>query len=60
MNDQDKGHENLIQHLELLLKEAKGFHFHDFKNSNYAAPKSTLREKLLQMVDNISAGIYDN
>jgi hypothetical protein len=64
---QDTGHENLIKDLETLigelneiLREAKDFGFHDFKNRKYALPKIMLKSKLDAISNSVVEGKYDN
>ena len=60
MENIDKGHEDLVSHLELLLIEAKEFEFHDFKNNEYPAPKIELVSRLELLKKNAIDGVYDN
>lgn len=59
-DEKDEGHNRLLQDLIDLLREAKDYHFHDFRNTNYATPKVMLRQKLLALADKVVAGDYDN
>ena len=54
-----QGEKFLIQQLEELLAEAKAGEFGDFTNEKYAAPKVELRNKLLEMAENVVRGAYD-
>lgn len=56
----DAGHEEMINDLEEVLQEAKDFAFHDFKNSDYAAPKVMFVEKLKMIATKAIDGKYDN
>lgn len=56
----DKGHNNLVQDLKELLAEAEDYQFHDFKNSEHAAPKIALVGRLDAIKDNVIEGRYDN
>ena len=58
--ENNKGHDNLINDLDGLLKEAISFAFHDFKNEKYDTPKVALRERLLKLAENVVDGKYDN
>lgn len=57
---QDKGHIELMEDLTDLLEEAKDFHFHDFKNTDYATPKIVLVDRLQGMIEGVKTGKYDN
>lgn len=60
MSDVDKGHIKLVFALENLLKEAKDFHFHDFKNTTYATPKVMLVKRLEEIREKVIQGDFDN
>ena len=55
----EKGQEVLIKDLEELLAEVKVGEFGDFTNKKYPAPKVALREKLLELSENVIKGKYD-
>lgn len=57
---EDIGHNLLLEHLNLLLKEVVEFQFHDFLNTAYGAPKAALHNKLSHMMSNVVEGKYDN
>lgn len=59
-DENDTGHTALLQDLMDLLREAKDYHFHDFRNKDYATPKVELRMKLLALAEKVVAGKYDN
>lgn len=56
----DVGHDLLIKDLESLLREAKEFQFHDFKNLKYPTPKVALTIKLRDLAEQCKSGRYDN
>lgn len=56
----ERGHQNLIEDLEILLVEARNFEFHDFKNEKYATPKVELAGRLETLRANVINGKYDN
>lgn len=56
----DDGHVNLMQDIADLGYLAQNYEFHDFKNTNYPAPKMVLREILLKMAQHVVDGRYDN
>ncbi len=56
----DQGHQNLINDLSLLLKEAIYYQFHDFKNTAFATPKVALNDRLMMLSDAVAQGKYDN
>lgn len=56
----DRGHLNLLNDLNELMVEARGYQFHDFKNTDYAAPKTALYERLKELAISVHAGRYDN
>jgi len=56
----DKGHEKLVADLEKMLAEAKAFQFHDFKNTDYKAPKIVLADRFRIMRRDTINGKYDN
>lgn len=56
----DKGHIKLIYALQLLLSRAEDFQFHDFKNTDYAAPKMALVEALGALLKRVTDGDFDN
>jgi hypothetical protein len=58
--DTNGGHNALMEDLANLTKEAYDYEFHDFKNEKYGAPKIVLREKLLELAQNVVDGKYDN
>lgn len=60
--DSDIGHTRLIETLKWLLRAAENFEFHDLKNQKkkYATPKMKLREKFLELANNVDEGLYDN
>lgn len=60
MPNTDVGHEKLIGVIEVLLEDAKNFHFHDFKNTIHAAPKIALVKRLRAITENTTEGVYDN
>lgn len=62
MNDEkiDKGHIKLIYALRTLLSKAEEFQFHDFKNTDYAAPKMALVEALGALLKRVTEGDFDN
>lgn len=56
----DKGHENLILDLKMLLQLAESYEYHDFKNTMFAAPKSALINTLFGLAEKAKQGEYDN
>lgn len=58
--DKNEGHLKLLNDLSMLIYDAYHYEFHDFKNNKYATPKVILREKMLQIAENIIEGKYDN
>ena len=60
MKNLDRGHDLLIQDLKELLSEAEDYQFHDFKNSEHAAPKVALVGRLEAIKENTIDGLYDN
>lgn len=60
MSEQDKGHDELIADLEIIMAEARAFEFHGFKNEAYATPKSALADLLMKVAKNVIDGKYDN
>ncbi len=60
MNDEDKGHKDLLTDLKDLLAEAEAFQFHDFKNETYAFPKKELVDRLEAISLKVREGDYDN
>lgn len=56
----NKGHDALIDDVTDLLSDVALFEYHDFKNSTHAAPKIALREKFLELAQNVIDGKYDN
>lgn len=58
--DKNKGHVALMQDVLKLTVEAHNYEFHDFKNEKYGAPKFTLISALMEMVDSVKSGKYDN
>ena len=56
----ERGHQNLIEDLEILLVEARNFEFHDFKYEKYATPKVELAGRLETLRANVINGKYDN
>ncbi len=56
----DKGHEELMHDLMILLNEAHTFQFHDFKNTKHAAPKVALIMALESIAIKAKQGAYDN
>ena len=59
-DDKDNGHNALLQDLIDLLREAKDYEFHDFRNKQHATPKVVLRAKLQAMETRVIDGTYDN
>lgn len=55
----EKGSEILIHDLAVLMAEAQTGEFGDFTNEKYPAPKVALREKLMELADNVVKGKYD-
>ena len=55
----EQGTKILITDLEVLLQEAKDGEFGDFTNNKYPAPKVALRNKLLELSENVVNGKYD-
>jgi hypothetical protein len=58
--DTNEGHNKLMQDLTDVWKDAYDYQYHDFKNKRYPAPKVALRNRLLQLADNVVNGKYDN
>jgi hypothetical protein len=56
----DKGHEELLRDLKIVLVMAERFEFHDFKNERFATPKVELVKILDLMIGNVKVGKYDN
>jgi hypothetical protein len=54
------GHENLIENLELILKKAKEFEYHDFLNTRYPFPKMRFVADLETVIKAAKSGHYDN
>lgn len=57
---QDKGYYQLLVDLVALLQEAVVYEFHDFRNTQYAAPKMELVNKLNALIEKTKNGDYDN
>lgn len=55
----NKGHLQLIDHVETLLDDVKTNEFHDFE-SRVAMPKVYLVQRLQTLIDNAKSGMYDN
>lgn len=60
MEDKEKGHDNLMADLAMLVQEAGLREFHDFDNTAYATPKVALVQKLEAIINNVKIGKYDN
>jgi len=58
--DTNEGHNKLMTDLADIVKEAHEYQYHDFKNKKYSTPKVALRNRLLQLADNVVNGKYDN
>ena len=56
----DKGHDELMDDVKLLLNEALSFEFHDFLNEAYDSPKQELVKFLTRMIEKTKEGKYDN
>lgn len=56
----DIEHYKLVTELSKLFEEAKSYQFHDFKNTDYPAPKMVLAEKLRVFRKKVIEGCYDN
>lgn len=59
-NIPDKGHDQLLDDLELLLKEAENFDYHDYKSQKHAAPKIVLVGELDKIMARVKNGWYNN
>lgn len=57
--EQTPGEKLLIYKLERLLEEAKAGEFGDFTSHRYPAPKTELRNRFLQLANEVVAGIFD-
>jgi hypothetical protein len=55
----EPGHKALLLDLQILLQDADGFAFDDFKNDKYAMPKATLVNRLQDLINNVKEGKYD-
>lgn len=60
MEERDRAHDRLVSELGQMYSEARNFQFHDFKNTDYPAPKMVLADKLRKMRGNVLNGVYDN
>lgn len=56
----DKGHTELIEDLQALLKEAESKAFHDFENTEHAGPKFMLVSRFDRLKQKAMRGGYDN
>lgn len=56
----DRGHRKLVTDLRNLLDDAEKYQFHDFKNTDYPAPKMTLADRLRVIRRDTLSGVYDN
>lgn len=56
----DIGHAHLIHDIKCLLDMAERFEFHDFKNTQFGAPKMALRVFFLEGAEKAKNGYYDN
>lgn len=60
MVDIELAHNKLVKELVTLANEAMAHQFHDFKSTDYPAPKMALAEKLRVLRRDIINGVYDN
>lgn len=58
--DTNDGHNKLMTDLADVVKDAHEYQYHDYKNKKYPAPKVALRNRLLQLAENVVNGKYDN
>lgn len=56
----DTGDNALLSDITALYKEALAGQFHDFRNTDYPAPKMELVRKLNNLITNTKNGKYDN
>lgn len=54
-----RGHEALQYDIDALHADIDECRFHDFK-SDHVTPKTELRARLFQMVENVTFGRYDD
>lgn len=56
----DDGHNQLLLDLGQIYKDATDYQFHDFKNTDHAAPKIALVMMLEDVILKVKEGKYDN
>lgn len=56
----DKGHSALVEDVKSFYQDVCSLQFHDLLNTDYAAPKMALMEKLEMIKSNLMEGKYDN
>lgn len=54
-----KGENILIKKLQELLDDARNGEFGDFTNVKYATPKMVLRNKFLELAQDVVEGVFD-
>jgi len=60
VEDKEVAHNKLVADLNRLAEEAMNGQFHDFRSTDYPAPKMTLAERLRVLRRDVINGVYDN